>query len=127
MAFPTTEANVEVAEKELAVRLPREYRNRLIAVNGGELTTGGDNWKVFPVLDTSDQRKAKRSANHVVLATLEARARDGFPEDAVAIAENGSGNFLVLLPRKGRLDPQVHVWDHETRKCVPVPLRYDYK
>jgi hypothetical protein len=26
---------------------------------------------------------------------------------------------------RGRLDPQVHLWNHETRKCSPVPLRYE--
>lgn len=127
MAFPTTEAHVEAAERELGVRLPSEYRLRLIARNGGELSTAGDDWKVFPVLDTTDRKRTGRSANHIVMETRRARTWEGFPPDAIAIAENGSGDFLVFLPSRGRarLDPQVHMWDHETRKCNPVPLKYD--
>ena len=127
MAFPTTEAHVEAAERELGIKLPHEYRLRLIGRNGGELTTAGDDWEVFPVFDSTDRRTAGRSSNHIVVETRNARRWEGFPNDAVAIASSGTGDYLVLLPARssGRLDPQVHVWNHETRKCTPVPLRYD--
>ena len=127
MAFPTTEAHLEAAERELGVKLPHEYRVRLMARNGGELSTGGDDWHVFPVFDSTDRKTAGRSANHIVLETRHARTWEGFPKDAVAIASNGAGDLLVLLPGRstGRLDPQVHLWNHETRKCNPVALRYD--
>jgi hypothetical protein len=127
MAFPTTQAHVDAAERELGVKLPHEYRMRLIARNGGELSTAGDDWRVFPVLDPTDRKSAGRSANHIVLETRNARAREGFPQNAVAIASNGSGDYLVFMPGRsaGRLEPQVHVWNHETRKCKPAPLRYD--
>src|SRR5262245_60891848 len=127
MAFPSTEVHVEAAERELGVKLPREYRARLIARNGGELSTAGDDWQVFPVFDTTNPKTTTRSANHIVLETRNARAWDGFPKGAVAIATNGMGDYLVLMPARsaGRLDPQVQLWDHETRKCKPVALRYD--
>ena len=127
MAFPTTEAQIEAAERELGLKLPHEYRLRLMARNGGELATAGDDWQVFPVFDPTDHKTAARSANHIVLETRNARTWEGFPQDAVAIASNGSGDFLVLMPARssGRLDPQVHLWNHETRKCKPVALRYD--
>ena len=127
MAFPTTEAQIEAAERELGVKLPHEYRARLMARNGGELSTAGDDWRVFPVFDPTNRRTTARSANHIVLETRKARAWEGFPKDGVAIAENGAGDFLVLVPAgsSGRLNPQVHLWNHETRKCKPVPLRYD--
>jgi len=127
VAFPTTEAQVEAAERELGVKLPREYRARLIARNGGELSTAGDDWQVFPVFDTTNRKTTTRSANHIVLETRNARAWEGFPKGAVAIASNGTGDYLVLMPARssGRLDPQVQLWNHETRKCKPVALRYD--
>ena len=127
MPFPTTEPRIEAAERELGVKLPHEYRMRLLVRNGGELSTAGDIWQVFPVFDTTDRKTAARSANHIVLETRNARSWEGFPQDAVAIASNGAGDFLVLMPSRstGRLDPQVHLWNHETRKCKPVALRYD--
>lgn len=98
-----------------------------MARNGGELTTAGDDWQVFPVFDATNRKTASRSASHLVVETRKAREWPGFPEDAVAIAANGSGDFLVLLRRSAstELDSQVHVWSHETRKCNPAALRYD--
>ncbi len=127
MAFPTTEAHINAAEKELGVQLPAEYRGRLMARNGGELSTAGDDWRVFPVHDSTDGDRTKGTSNHIVQETRKARASEGFPKDAVAIATNGSGDYLILMPgrRAGQLDPQVQLWSHETRKTKPVALRYD--
>lgn len=98
-----------------------------MANNGGELTTAGDDWQVYPVFDATNRKTAGRSAGHIVLENARAREWEGFPQGAVAIASNGTGDRLVLLPTgaSGKLDPQVNLWDHETRKCKPVALRYD--
>ena len=127
MVHPATEAQVDVAERELGVKLPREYRVRLMADNGGELTTGGDKWRVFPVLDSTDQKTAARTANHIVLENGTARVLPGFPQGAVAIAKNAEGDYLVLLPARlpKHLDPQVQRWISGTTKYKPVALRYD--
>lgn len=127
MPFPTTAPRIDDAERELGIRIPREYRERLMARNGGELTTAGDDWQVFPVFDPTDRKTAGRTASHIVQETRSARECDGFPPGAVAIAANGEGDYLVLLPAAtpGRLDGQVQVWNHETRKCKPAALRYD--
>ena len=127
IAFPTTEARIAAAERDLGVKLPGEYRMRLMARNGGELSTAGDDWQVFPVLDTTSGEKVARSANHIASETKKARDQEGFPKDAVAIASNDAGDYLVLMPARssGHLDPQVHLWNHETRKCKPVALHYD--
>lgn len=127
MAFPTTESHIEAAERELGVRLPREYRERLLARNGGELSTADDDWQVFPVFDSTSRKTAGRSANHIVLENRNARSLPGFPQAAVAIASNGAGDFLVFVPAASaqRLDPQVFVWHHETRSCTAAALRYE--
>jgi hypothetical protein len=127
IAFPTTEAHIAAAERDLGVKLPGEYRLRLLARNGGELSTAGHDWQVFRVLDTTGGEKVVRSANHIVSETKKARGLEGFPKDAVAIASNGAGDYLLLMPARsaGHLDPQVQVWNGETHKCKPVALRYD--
>ena len=128
MKVPSTnEANVESAEKALGVRLPREFRERLMAMNGGELTTGGDDWKVFPVLDATQPQPV--APGDLVAEAKRAAALPGYPKGAIAIAVNKAGDLLVLLPATlpRRLDPQVQKWSLETQKCKPVALRYDDK
>ena len=126
MPFPTTEPYIEAAERELGVKLPQEYRERLLASNGGELSTADDDWQVFPVFDTSNRKTVGRSAGHIVAENQSARTWAGFPMGAIAIAGNGEGDLLVLLAegRAGRLNAQVNVWNHETLKCTPAALNY---
>ena len=123
MTYATKESNVAAAERELAVRLPTEYRQRLISVNGGELSTGGDDWVVFPVAESS--QRARGRTQDIVAETRRARELDGFPSDAVAIASNTAGDLLVFLPAATGLDPQVQRWDAKTQRCTAVPLRFD--
>jgi uracil-DNA glycosylase len=124
--FPTTEECIAAAESQLGVRLPPEYRNRLASHNAGDLITARDKWRVFPVLDISDAKQAARTAHHLVMKTQQAAIRHGFPEGAVAVAENGFGNLLVFLPgsAKGTLDGRLQRWDHVTLRCTPTALDY---
>ena len=126
MAFPTTEARVQAAEAELGVRLPEEFRRRLIANNGGELSTADDDWQVFPVFDATDRKRAARSANHIVHETSRARRSQRFPDGAVAIAANGTGDLLVFLGQRGTngLDGRVFHWCHETGDSQLTALDY---
>jgi hypothetical protein len=125
MAFPTTENRIAAAEAQLGTRLPAEYRNRLMSQNGGELETADDDWQVFPVFDSSDRKRASRSANHIVRETQQAATWPGFPKGAVAIASNGTGDLLVFLPRDNeQLDGRVQYWSHETQDCMPTALDF---
>ena len=116
MSFPTTETCIDAAETALAIRLPRSWRDRLLRANGGEVELAEGAWQLFPVQDLSDRKRAGRTANHLVHETAVARTSHGFPADAVAIGEDGFGNYLVLRPAApGRdLEDQVYSWDHET-------------
>jgi hypothetical protein len=125
MAFPTTEDRIVAAETQLGIRLPDGFRNRLMSQNGGEVEADDDDWTVFPVFDSSDRKRASRSANHIVRETQQAATWPGFPERAVAIASNGTGDLLVFLPRdKLQLDGRVQCWSHETQKCTPTLLDF---
>jgi hypothetical protein len=125
MAFPTTEDRVAAAEAQLGLRLPAEYRNRLIANNGGELETADDVWQVFPVFDDTDRKRAGRSANHIVRETHQATKWPGFPGGAVAVASNDTGDRLVFLPgANGRLDGRLQYWNHESQECSPTALDF---
>jgi hypothetical protein len=117
MAFPTDLEFIETAESALGVLLPPTWRHRLLSSNGGELFAAEEDWTIFPVFDSSDRKKASRSANHIVRENQSAREWHGFPPTAVAIAENGSGDYLVFLPSQsspGVLEDRVLLWSHET-------------
>lgn len=123
MAFPTSPECIAAAEAALQSRLPLAWRERLIRTNGGELVLGDEDWQVFPVQDAVDRKRVGRTASHLVRETVAAREWRGFPAKGVAIAENGFGDYLVLLPDPsaiGTLADEVYRWDHETADLVAI-------
>lgn len=123
MPFPTSPECIETAEARLGVRFPDAWRARLLRANGGEVELDDDDWQLFPVQDTSDRKRAGRTASHIVQEMAAAREWRGFPSSGVAIAENGLGDYLVLLPdhaTPGTLADQVYRWDHETTAMAVV-------
>jgi hypothetical protein len=118
MPFPIETALIHEAERQLGRGLPMDLRVRLHRDNGGEVRAAGDVWRLFPVFDPGDRRRITRTANHIVRETRSARGRAGFPEDAVAIAEDGGGDYLIL--RAG--SEEVEFWDHETGESKPVDV-----
>ena len=125
MPFPGTEEILRRAEQELGLALPPPYRARLLRENGGEVDAADDTWELFPVQDTADRKRVSRTANHVVRETAEARTWSRFPAEAVAIAANGSGDYLILRPAAGRLGDTVLLWDHELGTASPVDVTWD--
>lgn len=124
MAFTTTAACIDAAEDELGVAFPLPLRRRWLAENGGALLAAGRHWELFPVRDTSDRRRLKRTANHVVLETTLGRGWPGFPARGVAIARDGGGDLLILLPApdpSAGLDDRVFIWRHGVDE-PPLPV-----
>lgn len=123
MPFPLDERWVQEAEDVLGRRLPDAYRQRMIRDNGGVIDAAGDTWQLYPIYDKSDRKRIKRTCNHILLETKAALSWEGFPQEAVAIASNGSGDLLVLLPHghdSGVFGLRVYVWHHETRELEPL-------
>jgi hypothetical protein len=120
MPFPVEVALIHEAEPQLGKKLPMDLRLRLHRNNGGEIWAAGDVWQLFPVSDASDRRRITRTANHIVRETRAARARAGFPEGAIAIAENGGGDVLIV--RAG--SENIEFWDHETGEWCAVDVEW---
>lgn len=117
MPFPVDIKFVNEAERKLGVRFPPWYVNRMIASNGGELATPPDAWQLYPIFDTSNKKRLKRTCNDVVRETESARTWTGFPSNAVAIGSNGCGDQLVLIRQADAPDllaQEIYWWDHET-------------
>lgn len=123
MPFPIDLKYITETEKELGLIFPDSFKNKMRNENGGELITKEDDWQIFPFLDKSDKKRISRTSNHIVLETKQARNWGNFPIDGIAIASNGSGDFLILLPTKENqqnLSSEIFSWFHETGEIKKV-------
>ncbi|QDT24786.1 SMI1 / KNR4 family protein [Gimesia panareensis] len=127
MLFPVEERFIHETEKRLGLKLPPDYVNKMMKANGGEVQTTPDAWVLYPIFDTSDKKRLKRTCNDVVRETESARDWVGFPDEAVAIGSNGCGDQLVLLRDKKSPEvsgDEVFWWDHETGALNMVAARF---
>lgn len=120
MAFPVSDALIARAEHELGRELPSALKARLRHNNGGEVRTEDADWTLFPVYDSTDRKRIARTANHVVRESARWRKWHGFPEGALAIAEDGEGNALIVLVGSD----DIEVWDHETGEHASVVVEW---
>src|SRR5262245_33005667 len=99
MPFPVDIEHVKRAEVKLGIKLPLGYVVTMCKCNGGYVCVGNENdWHLFPIFDDGDRTRLKRTCNDVCRETRSAKEWPDFPPDAVAIAANGGGDLLVLLP-----------------------------
>ena len=123
MPFPIDIKYIEETEKELGFRFPDNFKNKMCKENGGTLSTKEDDWQLFPFFDQADQKRMSRTSNHIVLETKQARNWGNFPINGIAIASNGSADFLILLPTKENdklLGAEIFSWFHETGEVKEI-------
>ena len=111
MPFPASNDLVSAAEAQLGRSLPADLRARLRADNGGEIEAFDDEWQLFPVWDPTDRSTQRRTANHIVGENAALRDWPGLPRGFVAIAANGTGDLLGLVPGSDG----VQRFDHDQR------------
>ncbi|WP_114789986.1 SMI1/KNR4 family protein [Niabella yanshanensis] len=128
MPFPLDVKYIVETEEELEVFFPEHFKAKMIKENGGPLATQYDYWHLYPFFDQSNHKRISRTCNHIGLETRLARNWRNFPADAIAIASNGSGDHLVLLPiskLNKQLSDAIFTWYHETGKTEKVAERID--
>lgn len=131
MPFSVDDGRIAAAEKALGRRLPDGLRGRLRQENGGEIEAAGIVWYLHPIFDDSDRGRLRRTAtSNIVHETEEARAafEELFPEGAIVVANDGGGDYLLLLsdeneprwwePRTGRLEPAPTDWSQASADAV---------
>ncbi|MFD0998169.1 SMI1/KNR4 family protein [Ohtaekwangia kribbensis] len=123
MAFPIEEKYIAEAERELGVKFPPIFIEKMKGQNGGEIETDDDTYTLYPFFDKTDVKKIKRTANHIILETKNAKEWDNFPSTGIAIGDNGFGDKLVLLPTAddpSKLSDQIYIWSHETGETAAI-------
>lgn len=128
MPFPIDIKYIIETEQELGLVFPDSFKAKMTKENGGELMTEDDDWQLFPFFDKSDNKRMSRTCNHIVLETKQARAWDNFPNNGIAIASNGSGDNLILLPFDNdnkKLKEEIYLWQHETGDIQEVAKTID--
>ena len=115
---PVEERFIVDAERTLGVRFPAGYRSWLRRQNGGEVQIDEEWWDLHPVADASDPRRIGPTWDHVCRQTELSRLLGGFPADAVAIGDDGSGDLLVLKAREPGATLELAVWQHATAEVV---------
>ena len=123
MPFPVDIQFIEEAERQLGLLFPPIYKSKMVKENGGEVGTDSEGWTLFPFFDKSDNKRISRTSNHIVLETRNAREWDSFPQNAVAIGDNGCGDYLVLQVIDGgtsELSDVPYSWWHETGELRKV-------
>lgn len=120
MPFDLDESFISAAEQLLGATLPEAYRGTMLKKNGGELEIEDDVWQQYPIADTSDRKRISRTINHIIKETQHLKSWPGFPEEAVAIAGNGSGDQLVLLKAGASFGQEIYIWAHETGQLQKI-------
>lgn len=118
MSFPVSGDLLQRAEEAMGRSLPPDLRARLQRSNGGDVGAAGDVWTLVPVRDDTDRKRLARTANDILRESQEAAKWPDFPQGAFVIAQNGTGDLLVLL----LASDEIHIWDHETGRASAVTV-----
>lgn len=123
MPFPIAADEIAKTEKKLGVFFPLGFKARMARDNGGEIEAADDYWQLIPFLDASDRKRIARTCNDIGRETASIRSWRGFPADAYVIAQNGSGDYLILRQSESdsqSLGEEIYFWDHETGEATLV-------
>jgi hypothetical protein len=123
MPFPISLQEIAKTEAKTGFTFPLGLKLRLSKDNGGEIEVANDCWQLIPFLDSSDRKRIARTCNDIARETASMRDWGDFPRDAFVVAQNGSGDYLIILPETDgskNLAETIYFWDHETREYEPV-------
>lgn len=122
MPFPTVEKFILETEAKLNVRFPAIFRAKMKQENGGAFSALDSHWYLFPFFDTTDNKRIKRTSNHIIRETDSAREWPGFPGDAIAIAEDNTGDILFFKRSNNGTDlnPEVYHYNHDGGSILRV-------
>ena len=104
------ETEIIKAEEALKIKFPDMLRKAWLTYNVIDLRGG---WWVFPIFDVRSPRK---TCSNIVYENTTNGWSELQPDNVFAIADNGSGNQLVIKHIDGVAENDVYHWHHETGK-----------
>ena len=125
MPFPVEEQYIQETEKSLNIKLSTSFKNLMKMNNGGTIITDDDYWEIHPFFDKSDKKRLSRTCNHIFKETEKAKDWSQFPNNAIAIASNGSGDILVFLHENDISSDIIYLWSHESGSTTKVADSFD--
>ena len=120
MAFNVSEEFVKAAEEVLGARLPESYRKSMQVENGGEVEAMSDYWTLVPIQDRSDRKRIARTSYDIIRETRDMAEWVGWPETAIKIAQNGTGDVLLFMIEGSACASEVYHWAHETGETTKI-------
>ncbi|MGE6367770.1 SMI1/KNR4 family protein [Planococcus kocurii] len=100
------ESAIRETEQKLNICFPDQYVQLFKLANGPEV----GEWTLFPI---KDPKNMKKTWDDVVRQNEE--VLDGeISENLIAIAEDGTGDYLCLKVENGKAGDPVYLWLHET-------------
>lgn len=120
MPFTLDEIHLKRTEDKLGALLPDSYRRAMMVANGGEVGSNAEDWYLYPIMDSTDKKRLARTCNDVLAETARLAGWERFPRQALAIANNGAGDQLLLLRSDDRFEAAVYCWCHETGELTKV-------
>lgn len=100
------ESAIRETEQKLNVRFPNQYVQLFKLANGPEV----GEWTLFPIKDPKNMKKTWDDVVRQNEEVLDGEVSD----DLIAIAENGTGDYLCLKVEDGKAADPVYLWLHET-------------
>ena len=100
------ESAIRETERKLTIRFPDQYVQLFKLANGPEV----GEWTLFPI---KDPKNMKKTWDDMVRQNEE--VLDGeISYDLIAIAEDGTGDYLCLKVEDGKAGDPAYLWLHET-------------
>lgn len=123
MGLPTTSEKILEEETRLDCEIPEIIKSIILKNNGGAECYAGDErdefWILFSVKDTRTRKHASRSANYIERETESAKTWANFPDEAVALGENGSGDYLITFKKSAC----IYIWRHESGEISETSIK----
>lgn len=101
-----TEAAIRETEQKLGIRFPDQYVQLFRLANGTEI----GEWILFPIKDPNNMKK---TWDDVVRQNEDVLDR-ALPDNLLAIAEDGTGDYLCLKIEDKQAADSIYLWLHET-------------
>ncbi len=124
MPFPLSEEELQKTEKEIGAVLPLSYREAMKKNNGGSVDAWENIWELYPIKDQSSKKLISRTTNHIIKETKAAQEWSLFHENALAIGDNGTGDYLVIFKEGSKFESEVFAWFHEDGALVTVAKEF---